>query len=156
FLTLLASNRKFQAYVNAQDAKRLRDASSLDATASVEKILNALPSEALQRFDRLRNRCRNLRQIATDLKRPLDEDVTAAIDAIHVEGLDRLLWVFLRSLFTAHALQRFMRQTDEQAIRQDIARLNARLKDVQSESPSPRTEKMGLTLTDNLQTAESR
>ena len=47
---------------------------------------------------------------------------------LRTPALDRLLWVFLRLLFSQQALQRFLDSTDEDAIKRKLAELEAKKK----------------------------
>ena len=77
-----------------------------DATCS--ESCKSLPRDMLQRFQDLRQRCLELRQIATDLKQPGERVVDETLEQSQLAGLDRLLWIFLRLLYTHFALSRFL------------------------------------------------
>ena len=68
YLGLLGTHPKFQAYVDAQDAKEQRAANSITTQGTLDRITKALPKELLDRFSALRARCLDLQQIAGELQ----------------------------------------------------------------------------------------
>src|SRR5262249_38985716 len=54
YLGLLGTHPKFQSYVEAQDAKAAREATSLTSQQALERITASLPKELLDRFMTLR------------------------------------------------------------------------------------------------------
>ena len=56
----------------------------------------------------LRSRCLELRQIAAELRQPGAADSPMPLEYFQVSGLDRLLWIHLRLLFTQYALTQFL------------------------------------------------
>ena len=70
YLAFLGTHPRFQQYVAAQKAKQEREQNKASAEGGLERILSALPPKAVQRFETLRSRCLELRQIAVGLKDP--------------------------------------------------------------------------------------
>ncbi len=128
YLGLLGTHPKFQAYVDARDAKSSRVDDTLQQETTLRQIVSSLPRKALARFEAVRSRCLELRQIATQLKQPGRGDGPAPLDSLQVSGLDRLLWIYLRLLYTQFSLERFFETTSETPIQEDIRRLEGRLK----------------------------
>jgi chemotaxis protein histidine kinase CheA len=156
YVALLASHPKFQKYVDAQQAKQARASTSIDNSQALQQILSALPAKMLERYERLRTRCLSLRRIAADLKRSRGQAVLQPTDEFHVEGLDKLLWIYIRLLFTQFSLQRFLEQTSAGPMQREIENIESRLKALPSEDASPITAKKRRTLEDNLQTCRDR
>lgn len=155
YLGLLGTHPKFQAYVNAQEAKALRIQRNESSEQAVDRIIRELPQESRRRFDSLRARCLSLRKIAHDMKQPGASGSAGALDSLQLEGLDRLLWVFLRLLFTQFSLSRFLTETDESSIHDDIQRIEQRLAKV-GEKKGTFKEKVRHALEDNLRTCRDR
>jgi hypothetical protein len=153
---MLASHPKFQSYVEAQEAKTTRAASSESAQQTLDRITTALPKELLDRFLVLRARCLELQQIAADVKHTAQHEADLPLEHYQVAGLDRLLWIHLRLLFTYHALQRFLKQTSEEQIKADIQRLEARLAEVPQTAAGDQQQRVRKALEDNLQTSRDR
>jgi hypothetical protein len=104
----------------------------------------------------LRSRCRNLQQIAAELKHTSTDDVHAPLENYQVEGLDRLLWIHLRLLFTHYALQRFLQQTKAEQIQADIKRLESHLAELPASDTEIQKQRVRKALEDNLQTSRDR
>ncbi|HWB09407.1 MAG TPA: hypothetical protein VG826_09295 [Pirellulales bacterium] len=156
YLGLLGTHPKFQSYVDAQAAKAARDQTAVVADKTLKEILASLPRDSVQRFKQLRDRCLELRQIAMKLKRS-EEDVDGGhLEQFQVAGLDRLLWIYLRLLFTEYALGEFLKRTERRGIEAEINLLEERLEPLKSAQPGSPQEKMRATLEDNLQTCRNR
>jgi chemotaxis protein histidine kinase CheA len=156
YVALLGTHPKFQKYVDALEHKEQRATTSKSTAQALRQILQTLPFPALDRFEKLRSRCLELRQIATDLKRTRGEVHHPQLDDFHIEGLDKLLWIFIRLLFTQHSLQKFLERTNVKAIQDDIEELTERLNKITVDDSSPIAQKMRRTLEDNLKTSRDR
>ena len=156
YLGLLGTHPKFQSYVDAQAAKAARDQTAVAADKTLKEILTSLPRESVQRFKQLSQRCVELRQIAMKLKAS-DADVDGGhLEQFQVAGLDRLLWIYLRLLFTEYALGEFLKKTERRGIEAEINLLQQRLESLQSAQPGSPQEKMRDALEDNVQTCRNR
>lgn len=156
YLGMLGSNPKYQKYVDARDAKAARGGSSLDNQQALERITKTLPRDSLNRFEKLRAQCVELRQIAAELRHPGEGPMNETLDSFQMSGLDRLLWIYLRLLYTQFALARFLQRTDRAQIQQDIAQLEKRLAATNSADTSPQTQRVHKALQDNLDTSRER
>jgi chemotaxis protein histidine kinase CheA len=156
YLGLLGSNPKFQKYVDAQEAKKARKDLAVSNEQTLSHILRSLPRPARDRFDALRSRCLELRRIAADLKHPGNGLQSTPLDSLQLAGLDRLLWVFLRLLFTQHTLEMFFQGTQDEPIRQDIQRLEEQLASLDENDNSSHMQKIRHTIEDNLETSRHR
>lgn len=156
YVGLLAAHPKFQKYVDSLEYKEQRATTSKSTAQALRQILQTLPFAALDRFEKLRSRCLELRQIATDLKRTRGDTHQLQLDSFHIEGLDKLLWIFIRLLFTQHSLQKFLERTNVKAIQADIEQLSNRLSKIAADDPSAIAQKMRRTLEDNLKTSRDR
>ncbi len=159
YLGLLASHPRFQAYVEAQKAKVLRQQGSTNSDEVLRSILHSLPPKSLERFETLRARCLELRQIAMEIKDPTQ--AASGVPGLGLEesqlaGLDRLLWIYLRLLFTQYALERFLQKTSEDQIQKDIATVEGRMKKAAQIADDAQRQRVTRTLDDNLQTCRDR
>jgi len=155
YLGLLGTHPKFQDYVDAQEAKSTRVDNTVQQETTLRQIVGSLPKKALARFEAVRSRCLELRQIATQLKEP-GKAGPAPLDNLQVAGLDRLLWIYLRLLYTQFSLERFFETTSEAPIQEDIRRLDARLKALEGAGDSPQQQKARATIEDTLTTSRDR
>jgi hypothetical protein len=156
YLGLLGSHPKFQKYVDAQAAVQERSQKSRSSQQALQQIIDQLPQPALARFEKLRAQCLELRQIAQDLAHSRTVEVGAPLDSLQLAGLDRLLWIFLRLLFTEYSLSKFLERTNLRLIKQEINTTEQRLKQVAPDDPSPHAQKIRHTLEDSLQTLKDR
>ena len=103
-----------------------------------------------------KTRCLELQQIAGELKQTGSEEVHQPFENYQIAGLDRLLWIHLRLLYTQYALYRFLKQTSEEQIRADIKRLETELSRLPASPGGEQQQRVRKTLEDNLQTSQDR
>jgi len=156
YLGLIGAHPKFQAYVDAQQAKLARAATTVSTQETLQRITQSLPKELLDRFLALKARCQNLQQIAEELKQTSHGDSSAPLEHFQIAGLDRLLWMHLRLLFTQFALYRFLKQTSQEQIKADISRFDDRLKKLGPAAADNQNDRVRKALEDNLQTSRDR
>lgn len=155
YLALLGTHPKFLAYVDAQAAKAARVEGTQQSAQILQHIVATLPPDLLARYNGLRRQCVELRHIAMAIKGPGPASAELPLEAFQVAGLDRLLWIYLRLLYTQCALSRFLEKTREKDIQADVQRLEERLGKLTA-AAEPQTERMRRTLEDNLQTSRGR
>lgn len=156
YLGLLGTHPKFQAYVDAQLAKEARAANTVSSQQMLDRITNSLPKDLLDRFVALKSRCLDLQQIAAELKQTNHADSSMPLESFQISGLNRLLWLHLRLLFTQFALYRFLKQTSDEQIQSDIKRIEARLAQLPSTGLKEQDQRVRKALEDNLQTSRDR
>ena len=156
YVSGLATRPRFQAYVDAQAAKIVRQAGSIQSAQVLDKIVRKLPQLSMERFEALRARCVELRQIALEIKDPGRVGSPLPFEEMQLAGLDRLLWIYLRLLFTEYSLERFLQRTHAEQIEDDIADLEQRLRAAAEVPDEIQKQKMRRTLEDNLQTCRDR
>lgn len=156
YLGMLGTNSKYQQYVNAQEHKEKKAKTGHSQQQQLRRMTRALPRQLLERYDDLRQRCLDLHEIAANLRRTDDTGFSGSLDSLQVEGLDRLLWIFLRLLYTKHSLYQFLRKTSVDGIQQEMARTEERLKKLDETDASHHQEKLRRTLSDNLETCRQR
>lgn len=162
YVGLLGTHPHFRAYVDAAEAKEAREAGSVSSQQTLAYIMRMLPRDLLKRFDDLRSQCAELRQIAMELKTPGKSTPDVPLDNFQVAGLDRLLWIYLRLLYTQFSLSRFLQKTSIDQIQRDIDQMEQRIKQLpaaqgdQNAPPDSNLQRMQQTLEDNLQTSRDR
>lgn len=165
YLAGVGTHPRFQKYIDIAEAQGRAPIrapkAERDSRDVAMRILQSLPPSARDRFKSLRARLLELRQIAQDLHRHEQKQsgrVGLGLEGYQLEGLDKLLWVFLRLQFTQNSVARFLHRTDEEHIKNDIQRLEKRLEKLNA-SPARdpvHREKIQATLMDNLETSKSR
>ncbi len=156
YLGLIGTHPKFQKYVDAQEAKQNRQSGSAVVEANAERILSALPKPLVDRFKSLRDRCNELRQIAEQIRESHRSDGGAPLDQLQIAGLDRLLWIYLRLLFTQSSLVKFLQKTSVKQIQTDITGLEGRIKPLASAAEGTRDQRLRKVLEENLATSRTR
>ncbi|TNF36485.1 MAG: hypothetical protein EP329_05215 [Deltaproteobacteria bacterium] len=114
---------------------------------SVAALLNGLDAPGRERFVDLRARCRDMGAIASGVGGRVG--VSKGIDRA---TLDRLLWAFLRLLYSKRALNAFLATTDKDEIAEQLARLRAREAKAQEDGD----ERILKSLRDSVATGELR
>jgi hypothetical protein len=156
YVGLLGSHPKFQQYVDAQEAKVGREQVAQAGQQTLQHIYRTLPKDLLQRFQALRGQCSELQHIATELKRPGMTGSDQPLEDLQLAGLDRLLWIHLRLLYTKYALGQFLQKTSAEQIQKDIDKLQKRIGQLPADEGDPRRQRMRAALEDNLQTSRQR
>ena len=124
YLAGLISVPRFRAAIDAKvHARRQGTPAAAAAPApSLGAMLNSLPSDSRDRFERLHARCLEMRGIAAGVRGTAGNQAGAA-EEIRTPGLDRLLWLFLRLLLSKGALDRFLKTMDGQEISKRLEEL---------------------------------
>jgi len=156
YLTGLSSIPRFRTAIDAKIAAKARAGrasagASSSSQQSLERILESLPAPALRRFLLLRQRCFEMRSIASGIRGQADASPDSA-ESIRTPALDRLLYLFLRLLVSQNGLDRFLRSTSEK----DLA---AKLADVRTRFEAAKTtgdERVTNSLQDSVADAELR
>ena len=156
YLTGLTAIPRFRMAIDARLAKKARgepidDQQPASNRQTLERILESLPAPALRRFLILRQRCFEMRSIASGVRGHADGAHDSA-ESIRTPALDRLLYLFLRLLVSQNGLDRFLRSTSEKD-------LEARLNDVRTRFEAAKTggdERVTRSLQDSLADAELR
>ena len=155
YLGLIGTHPKFQSYVDAQAAKKKRSQSTSQNQQILSRIKKQLPKKSYRRYESLRQRCLHIGQISADMKDPTSFDDNP-LESMHSRGLDRLLWVFLRLLFSQHSLDRFMDTVSEESMEDELKKITQQLGRISSEDDSPQILKIRRTLEDNQKTLQER
>jgi hypothetical protein len=153
YLGFIGTHPRFQRHVDAQEHKAARAQSNAEA---VERLMRALPPAQLRRFQALKERCLSVRQIAEQLREPDGASAMRSLDELQLSDLDRLLWIYLRTLYTQHMLERFFQSTSVEQIQKEIRRLEERIARLGKSPDSPNQMRIRQSLQANLETGKSR
>jgi chemotaxis protein histidine kinase CheA len=156
YLGLLGTHPRFRKYIDSREAQEGRQKGTAGAEQDARRILHALPDKLVKRFEGLRSRCLELRQISLGLQEPQPLGSSPPLEELQLAGLDRLLWIYLRLLFTQHMLDRFFQQANEAQIREEIKTLEERIMRTTEEPDAPQKQKLRKSLEDNLETCRAR
>src|SRR5687767_6879466 len=154
YLTALSGMPKFRTAVAAKLNARGRGKDSTVSVAgqqSLARMLETLPPQALLRFGKLRQRCSEMRSIASGV-RGQTSDAPDTAEAVRTPALDRLLFLFLKLLMTQAGLQRFLATTSEKELAKRVEDTRARLTAAQASGD----ERVTRSLQDSLADSELR
>jgi phage terminase Nu1 subunit (DNA packaging protein) len=156
YLGALSANRRFQ---DAVDAVTHEERSAIDTAAAEERLramLEALPSQDRAAYERLKRQCVELRAIAGRVTGEAEPDGQKGLPAT-ADGVNRLLWIYLKLLHSKSAIERFFHTIDVDAIDEDIARAQTRLAELgPPEGESPTSQKRRASLQDQIGTSRFR
>ena len=149
YLGLAVGNRRLR---NVVDARLAAPAASPPQTEQLQRILSALGREDAERFQSLRRHCMELHRLGEQFRGgPAPGE--AAFTRMRSDSLDRLLWVFLKLLYSKDALDRFLDATDRAGLLRSKADAEKRLAQAQK---AGRSEELLRSLQDNLETVGQR
>jgi hypothetical protein len=156
YLTGLLAMPRFRTAIDAKLAAEVRERSNARAVdpraqQSLQRIIESLPAPSLQRFVLLRQRCFEMREIASGVQGRAAGAADSS-ESIRTPALDRLLFLFLRLLMSQDGLSRFLKSTSAK----DLA---ARVEDVRTRLTAAQTAKddrVVHSLQDSLADAELR
>jgi hypothetical protein len=154
YLAGLVSIPRFRAAIDAKVHALRRTGAEPAATSaapSLVSMLEGLPADARQRFERLHTRCLEMRTIAVGVRGAAGSESGTA-EEIRTPGLDRLLWLFLRLLLSKAALGRFLDTMRSEDI---VARLEQLRKDFAA-AQSAGDERIVKSLQDSIAMGELR
>jgi hypothetical protein len=154
YLTGLVAIPRFRTAIDAQAAAKGRSSAERvnpAAQQSLERMLQGLPAASLERFSTLRQRCYEMRAIASGV-RGQTAGADDAADSIQTPALDRLLFLFLKLLVSQDGLRRFLRSTSEQQLKARLDEVKTRVAAVQGSGD----ERMIRSLQDSVADAELR
>ncbi|MBF0223867.1 MAG: hypothetical protein HQK76_00305 [Desulfobacterales bacterium] len=160
YLSATASNPKFQAFVDAHEKNRDGDDNHIQSSnKKLNDIFNALKLEDYQQYDALKNQCIKIRQIADGIKgNTTSSSDDYGISEIQIQGINRLLWIYLKLLYGKNCLESFFDTIDIKDIEEDINRTKKRLEELgdEDENDSLNEIKKRKLLLDTLETSEYR
>ena len=150
YLGGLVGNDRFRsaidAKVHAEEAPP-SDAARPSRQESVAALLQGLDVVGRARFLDLRARCRDMGAIASGVSGRV-----GASKGIDRATLDRLLWAFLRLLYSKRALAAFLATTDKDEIAEQLERLRLR----ETKAAEDKDERILKSLRDSVATGELR
>ena len=148
YLGLLSTNPRFR---KAVDAQVYSDKAEIMRGEQLKQILAALPPRDIKRFELLKQRCLVLQQLGKQF-RGLDSKDMAGFSDMHLASMERLLWMFLKLLYSKDALDTFLRHTQRENLVREISETEARLEKARQKG----RESLIRSLEDKLSTVKER
>ncbi len=156
WLGLVGTHPRFQQYVDVaeNEEQRTQDAAATDER--MRKMFAALPRGLQNRFTELLKQCHELRSISQGYHAANSATEDGTVSELRLNGLDKLLWLYLKLLYTEFSLNRFFETTGADQIQRDLKQVQERLKREQDRPSGTQRDRIVATLQDNLQTCEQR
>ncbi len=120
YLTGLLAIPRFRTAIDAREAAKAREATATarvdpSAQQSLQRMIESLPQASVARFVALRQRCFEMRDIASRI-RGQAAGASDSSESIRTPALDRLLFLFLKLLMSQAGLDRFLRSASEKEL----------------------------------------
>lgn len=131
YLTGLLAMPRFRTAIDARVAAKEREATATarvdpSAQQSLQRMIESLPQASVVRFIALRQRCFEMRDIASGV-RGQAAGTSDSSESIRTPALDRLLFLFLKLLMSQAGLDRFLRSASEKDLSARLEETKARL-----------------------------
>ncbi|MBN2711930.1 MAG: hypothetical protein JXR97_05760 [Planctomycetes bacterium] len=149
YLGLLSTNPKFR---RAIDARQQKDESTSLRKEQLRKIMNTLPTHDKERFEELKERCSTLNRLGKQFRGP-ESTEEFTFDNMHIASLDRLLWMFLKLLYSKDAIDRFLNSTDRNELLRDVRDTQGRIDELEADESK---RSIVRSLTDKIDTLNAR
>ncbi len=155
YLAGLTSIPRFRAAIDAKAHAEKKDAlvatpgTRTTSRETLTSMLHGLPPKLKDRFQRLRDRCTAMQTIAQGIH---GRTAAPGAEDLRAPALDRMLWVFLRLLYSQQALDRFLAATDEAGLTKQLESLRQR----EAQAKEKGDERIARSLGDSIATAELR
>ena len=153
YLGLLSTHPKFRKSVDARKyAGRGVGVQNIPTDDLMRQMRSGLKPEAWRKFEMLRDRCLHLDNLAKQF-RGEHMQTSSASSEIQTASLERLLWMFLKLLYSVDALDRFLKGTDRSFLAEKHTEAEAGLKEAQEKK---RHENIIRSLQDQVATLHQR
>ncbi len=155
YLAVKATRPGFQAAVDR--AERKKSLAPAMTSPEIKRMLDALPPDDRNRYQRLREQIDKLHRISWGAQGGRHSSDLSGLTDVEIEGVNRLLDIYLKLLYSKNRLTLFFENADEATIRADIKYARSRLKELrEQENSSARKNKHQKALQDTLKTSHHR
>jgi len=149
YLAVLASNPRYQKAVDALELRSDGGQLSRPMATTAGQILGEIHERDRRNYGQLLALCR-------EWQRTESGDGLGLLQP-QLENLNRLLWIYLKLLYSKKTLETFFRTTSAQEIDASIAAANHKLAELHTKTgDSPALQKQRESLTDTIQTLDRR
>lgn len=148
---VLCTNPRFQRQVNsvvgAADSQKQQE----EAANRFRTLYGALDRDSQQAFNELQRRCESITDAA-----PPENDSMDKISSTHADGINKLLWMFLKLLYTRCMIDKFLKTSDDDSFSKLEARTKKRITELKDDPANDAIAKMRRSLEDTMATIEAR
>lgn len=157
WLGFVGTHPKFQQFVDMGESQIRHEANAAASESRMRSMLAALPRGAQTRYQNLLNQCLELQQITRQFQTAQGQPADmGSLGDLRIGGLDRLLWLFLKLLYTEQSLNRFFETTTIDQIQKDLKDVSQRLEREKQRPDGSQRDRIIATLEDNLLTSQQR
>lgn len=156
WLGFAGTHPSFRRYVAIQENQRNRADEAEAAKTRMRMMLGSLPRGAQRRYEGLKKQCDEMRMLTRHYQEAQGTEADQTLADMRLGGLDRLMWLFLKLLYTEHSLNRFFETTSLEEIENEIRQIEARLKREAERPADQQRDRMLATMQDSLKTCELR
>lgn len=156
WLGFAGTHPSFRRYVDIQESQRNRADEAEAAKTRMRMMLGSLPRGAQRRYEGLKKQCDEMRTLTRHYQAAQGSESDQTLADMRLGGLDRLMWLFLKLLYTEHSLNRFFETTSLDDIENEIRQIEARLKRESENPDDQQRERMIATMQDSLKTCQDR
>jgi len=153
YLALLSSNKRYQDIVDGL-ASGKKDRAASKKVKGPSSIVSKLGPEDRKQFNKLYSMCMELKAISEDF-RINGETESFGVTELQMENVNRLLWIYLKLLYTKTLMDKYFRTINKQEILDRIGRSQEKLKALDGNT-DPTMEKHRKALRDTIKTSEKR
>ena len=155
-LASMVGNSRFRRLINSQAQSAENAVYSEQVNRRFNALYMGLGKESRDRFDAIKKRCETLRGVAnSDVDADLESSM-AKIDESQLQGVNKMLWVYLKLLHTHGSLVQFLNTTDEREIHALEQASRSRLAEIPENSENPNDAKKRKSIEDTLASALAR
>jgi hypothetical protein len=156
WLGFVGTHPRFQQYVDVSENETQRSQDAAATDERMRKMFAALPRGLQNRFTELLKQCHELRSISQGYHAANSATEDGTVSELRMNGLDKLLWLYLKLLYTEFSLNRFFETTGVDQIQRDLKQVQERIKREQERPPGTQRDRIIATLQDNLESCEQR
>ena len=156
WLGIVSTRPAFRTWVNLRDHQESREGQEDSAEQQMRRMLGSIPRGARQRFDELTSKCYDLQKISQRFRGARAGSEDSTLNGIQGDGLDRLVWLFLKLLYAESSLREFFNSTSMSDIDREIRRVEGRLQRESARPDNEQRRRIMSTLEDNLNACEKR
>lgn len=156
WLGFVGTHPTFRRHVDMREHQAIKAKEAEAAKTRARLMLSSLPRGAQRRYEQLMEQCNEMRAITKNYQAAQGAESDAFVVESRLEGLDRLLWLYLKLLHTEHSLNRFFETTTIDNIEREIDQIKGRLEREESRPADQQRDRIVTTLQDSLKTCLDR
>ena len=152
YLSAVSANGRFQKIVDAERGGQSSEETDEKTMAMIKYL--SIPDQ--KRFAQLKDRCARLRTIAK-AGDPDSQDAPEEVVKMQSDGINRMLWIYLKLLYSKNALENYFNTVSFKVIQQRIDSVQKRIESMgKPENDTIEESKTRESLCDTLETLRKR